>query len=270
MFATHAGMVHSVVIVKLQLTNKEIMMKVANIYRALNGEVTYRPGPGSWTTIVRLGGCNLRCWRSSGYCDAPSTLDINYKYPELTISEVLRKIDELKIKRVLITGGEPLLQREEILLLAGKLNLKKYVVTLETSGSIFMSKQEVAHFSSVIADVKTPGTEMHKHNKLGLFANLGRSDFMKFVIQDRDDYEWSLQFLSKIKVQAQVAFGPRWGYIEPRQIVEWLEEDERFDIMLNLQLHKYVFPESITEPTTDLKALYKDADRLKQLIENDR
>ena len=235
------------------------MIKIAAIFHTLDGECTHQ-GPLHRTTFVRTGGCHLRCWKSTGFCDAPHTLDLKASYEEMRIQDIMSRIMRHGSKRVTITGGEPLLQKSKILDLAAELKRWEYLVTLETSGSVFLNQWEQLHFDSIIADVKTPSTEMHKHNCLELHGNLRKQDYLKFVLQDKTDYDWSIDYIMKHgPFAAQLAFGPRWDYLQPRQIVEWLDNDKYYNIMLNMQMHKYIWPESATPPTDDLKLVDREA-----------
>lgn len=230
-------------------------LKIANIFHTVDGEVSFN-GPWHWTTFVRTGGCNLRCWKSSGYCDAPASLDMNRKWPEYTIEEIIQKVKANEpSRRVTITGGEPLLQVKGVQHLAANLQMDGYIVTLETSGSIYVPRMDLDSINSVIADLKPPSTEMAKMNKQEVFEDLTHLDYIKVVISERSDYEWAIEYLSKIKTDAQIAFGARFGHLELSTVAAWIQQDRRFDIMLNMQTHKYVWPECNTLPVDSLVGL---------------
>jgi 7-carboxy-7-deazaguanine synthase len=248
-------------------------LKIANIFNTLDGEVSFS-GPLHWSTFIRLGGCNLRCWKSSGYCDAPHTLDLSYPYRKMTIAEIQGElIKYLPCKRATITGGEPLLQLDALYELALSLRRLGYLLTLETSGSVYMTLLQMHPFASIIADLKPPSTEMSKMNCDKLFIMLRREDYIKVVLENRQDYDWAVEYLKSIEIigaipgvdAPQIAFGPRWGYLEPRVIAEWLREDKLYNIMLNMQLHKYIWSEAITPSTPDLKTIDRE-----KLIQQER
>lgn len=228
-------------------------MKIISIFRTIDGEVTYR-GPWGWSTFVRLGWCNLRCWKSTGFCDAPHSLvkESDF-YQNLSLREVVNRILELKTPRVTITGGEPLLQANDVYDLAARLYDLGKIVTLETSGSLQFKTADLQDFHSVIMDVKCPSTEMDKSNKPLNMGQLRHRDYVKFVIEDRNDYHFALDYVDKHPTKAIVAFGPRWDYLPPYAIAKWLEEDERFDIQLNLQSHKYIWPNCDPSPVQKLE-----------------
>jgi len=242
-------------------------LKIANVYLSFDGEVTYL-GPLRFTTVVRLGGCNLRCWKDSGFCDAPETLDLNYPYGELTLAEIVSKVEaNAPCYRVLITGGEPLLQKNVYDLALYLHTTLNRVVTLETSGSISMDLCRLASFSAVIADLKPPSTQMHKMMKPDLFHVLRKCDFIKCVVEDEDDYRWCLDYLREVSPCAQIAMGPRHGYLEPRKIVEWLIRDRRTDVILNVQAHKYIYPELSPLPLESLDLITPELRH--QLLQNE-
>lgn len=230
-------------------------MKVASIFCTVDGEVTYK-GPWHWTVFLRTGGCNLRCWKSSGFCDAPHTLEMNGPYAQMSIEEVVADVIRFgDVRRCTITGGEPLLQFEDVQEVSAKLSGDyHWDVTLETSGSIsFNRRQQLRDIISVIVDLKPPSTEMSKNNRLGILQHLWQADFVKIVLQDEEDYRWALDTIDHNPTEASIAFGVRWGYLRLETVADWLRRDQRFGIMLNMQSHKYIWDNSHPTPVASLK-----------------
>ncbi|NMC34087.1 MAG: 7-carboxy-7-deazaguanine synthase QueE [Veillonellaceae bacterium] len=81
-----------------------MQFNVVEIFNSIQGE-----GPllGLPCTFVRLSGCNLDCW----YCDTENKDEINMK---LTPQELINKALHYKTNHVVITGGEPMLQKDLI------------------------------------------------------------------------------------------------------------------------------------------------------------
>lgn len=232
-------------------------IKVVSIFRTIDGEVT-PGGPGQWSIFVRLGGCNLRCWKSSGFCDAPHSLDINYPHPEKDIDEIERNIRVLAhskvspINRVTITGGEPLMQKTNLIKLCRQLH-SGFEISLETGGTIGLTRDEIYYFKSVIWDVKPPSTEMDHRMNWDMPGWLRHTDFIKCVISSKEDFLWFLERLDEVgEVYAQLAVSPRFGHVTPKQILEWIEQVGRFDIRLNMQMHKFIWPECEPPPVASL------------------
>ena len=205
-------------------------MKVCEIFTSIQGESTYAGLP---CTFVRLTGCNLRCT----YCDTQYSYDNGI---EMTSIDIIGRVRHAGIKLVEITGGEPLLQREETLLLTGALLDEGYEVLIETNGS--RSIQDIDKRAVIILDVKTPGSGMSEEMDFSNFALLKPSDEVKFVICDRADYDWSKKMLTTFSLteKAKVLFSPALGMIQPSQLAGWIVED-RLAVRLNMQIHKYIF-----------------------------
>ncbi|MDR0550797.1 MAG: 4Fe-4S cluster-binding domain-containing protein [Spirochaetaceae bacterium] len=88
-------------------------------------------GPGI-RTVIFLQGCKKHC---EG-CHNPETWNINGG-KVMPISDVVRAVSsELKTKRVTISGGEPLLQKESVLLLITELKKRSFDIALYTGYSI--------------------------------------------------------------------------------------------------------------------------------------
>ncbi|GAB6183435.1 radical SAM protein [Thermodesulfovibrio hydrogeniphilus] len=201
-------------------------MKVCEIFASIQGESSLVGIP---MIFIRLSGCNLRC----NYCDTTYAFENGKDY---TITEVINAIKQYNLKYVEITGGEPLLQIE-VYDLMDEL-VKNYNVVLETNGSLSLEK--VNSFIKIIMDVKTPGSGMSDYNYLENLNFLKETDEVKFVITDRNDYEWAKQFIKEhsIKVR-EILFSPAFGLLDAKELAKWIIEDS-LDVRLNIQLHKYI------------------------------
>nr|DAV13135.1 MAG TPA: organic radical activating enzyme [Caudoviricetes sp.] len=116
-------------------------------------------GEGVWTgcpaIFIRLNGCNLRCVFAGGsICDTPYTSHHAEKVEPMEIEEVIREIEEKMkgntITDLVITGGEPLLQKEALgeLLREFKNRHKEVKITVETNGSI-LPTETLFHYVSL-------------------------------------------------------------------------------------------------------------------------
>jgi 7-carboxy-7-deazaguanine synthase len=205
------------------------LLKINEIFYSIQGESSLAGRP---CTFIRLAGCNLRC----SYCDT------DYAYSNgilMNVDQVLRTVAKHDCPLVLITGGEPLMQ-EESLVLMDKLIELEYQVMLETNGSLPV--QNVPEGVLLVMDIKCPGSgEMEKN----LYTNidyLGAADNCKFVISDRRDYEWASDVIFDYGINelCEVLMSPCHGKIEPRELAEWILKDH-MPVRLQLQLHKMVW-----------------------------
>ena len=204
-------------------------LKVNEIYYSIQGESTHVGRP---CIFIRLTYCNLRCT----YCDTEYAF---YEGKDIEIPEIMAKIKQWNCNLVEVTGGEPLFQDECIDLL-NELTNQNYEVLLETGGSLSISDVPIEIVR--IVDFKCPSSGMEKKNLWSIVNDLQPHDEVKFVIGDREDFEWAKEMLNKYSLNERCAilFSPTFGKIEPSLIVEWILE-ENLPIRMQLQMHKHIW-----------------------------
>ncbi|TKJ28977.1 7-carboxy-7-deazaguanine synthase [bacterium (candidate division B38) B3_B38] len=183
-------------------------------------------------TFIRLTGCNLRC----SYCD---TTYAYYQGEEMTPEEVLRRVEDFAASLVMITGGEPLLS-PELNQLVNSLTRHNYQIMVETNGSLDIGKIEGEVVR--IVDIKCPGSGMSEHIYWDNLNQLTPNDQVKFVIGDREDYQWAKGVMARHKLAEKlpVLFSPVFGKMAPRLLAGWIVEDN-LKVRFQLQLHKYIW-----------------------------
>ena len=214
----------------------ELTLNVYEIFRSIQGESSYSGLP---CAFVRLAGCNLRC----RWCDTLEATQENFG-KSLTIGQICTEIDSLGPRLVCITGGEPLLQKNTPHL-AAALCASGYVVTVETNGAEDISK--ITEPAVRIVDVKCPSSGMSRHMNWYNFQHLRGSDEVKFVIADRNDYEYAREIIEKhgLAERVQVLLSPLCGphsEVTPAHLAEWMLWDD-LRARLQLQLHKIIWPQ---------------------------
>ncbi len=202
---------------------------INEIFHSLQGESSYMGLP---CVFVRLAYCNLRCT----YCDT------GYAFHEgtaMSIEDILRKVCEYKCRLVEITGGEPLVQ-DNVHELMSRLCDLDFKVLLETGGSLDISR--VDSRVKRIMDIKTPGSGMEKENLWENILHLRRTDEIKFVVGDRNDFEWAVQIIRQHQLEDRcpVLFSPVFGDLLPRELSGWILE-EGLNVRFQLQMHKYIW-----------------------------
>jgi len=205
------------------------MLKINEIFKSIQGESSHAGLP---CIFVRLTGCNLRCT----YCDTEYAF---YEGRELTVAEVVNKVEGFEISLVEITGGEPLLQKEVYPLMQALL-AKNYTVMLETGGSL--SLDEVPKAVIKIMDLKCPASGEESRNKYENLSRLTLRDEVKFVILNRDDYDWCKKVLNahSIPEKVQVLFSPVYEKLDLKDLAKWILEDN-LPVRLQTQLHKVIW-----------------------------
>lgn len=205
-------------------------MKICEIFASIQGESTLQGFP---TVFVRTAGCNLDCvWCDTRYAQKEGE--------ERSLDSVIEVIHSYRLRHVCITGGEPLLQKESFDL-AGLLVEQDFVVSVETNGSI--DAEELDRRVIRVIDVKCPASgesgKTHRNN----ISSPRRSDEFKFVIVDRDDFEYACGIVRKYELHSSstVLFSPAGTILSPAELAEWIVADFP-EARLNLQLHKYIWP----------------------------
>ena len=206
-------------------------LRINEIYYSIQGESSFTGLP---CIFIRLTYCNLRC----SYCDSEYTF---HEGNDMSINQILEKIKEYPCKLVEVTGGEPLFQKECINLLQELIN-SGYNVLLETSGSLTIKSvpKEVIN----IIDFKCPTSNMEKKNLWENIDYLTSKDEVKFVIGNRQDYDWAKDKIKQYHIsdKCNVLMSPTYNEIEEKEIVKWILEDS-LDVRFQIQLHKKIWPE---------------------------
>jgi 7-carboxy-7-deazaguanine synthase len=206
------------------------MLKINEIYHSIQGEST---SAGKPCVFVRLTFCNLRCT----YCDTEYAF---YDGKDMSVQQVIDEVEKYNCKLVEITGGEPLVQMEECLDLMKKLCELGYEVLLETAGN--MSIEHIDQRVKIIMDLKCPSSGMEKKNLYENLQYLKPMDELKFVVGNREDYDWTVEQIEKYKMngKCEILFSVVFGELEPLVLVNWILED-KLDVRFQLQMHKYIW-----------------------------
>jgi 7-carboxy-7-deazaguanine synthase len=204
------------------------MLRITEIFFSIQGESTHAGRP---CVFVRLTGCNLRCT----WCDSEYTFTGGER---MELEAIVERVKSYGCNLVEVTGGEPLAQRGSFDLIR-RLCDDGFEVLIETSGSI--DTTEVDERAKLILDVKCPGSGEADRN---LWSNLDRlrgHDEIKFVIVDRNDYEWAKRVVEERQLgRWTVLFSPVWGTTNLKSLAEWILSD-RLPVRLQTQLHKHIW-----------------------------
>jgi 7-carboxy-7-deazaguanine synthase len=205
------------------------MLRITEIFHSLQGEADTAGIP---TTFVRLTGCPLRCQ----YCDTAYAFTGGERWE---ISSILDRVAEFGSRHACVTGGEPLAQKECLDLLTALCDAG-YRVSLETSGAMVLDGVDPRVIR--VVDVKTPASKEEHRNRYDQLGTLRTQDLVKFVICDREDYEWSRTRLRELSLDSKctVLFSPSHEQQPARELADWILED-RLPVRFQIQLHKYLW-----------------------------
>lgn len=204
---------------------------IHEIYSSLQGESSYMGYP---CVFIRTTGCHLRC----SYCDTEQAF---FQGQEMTVQDVLKKVESFNIDLVELTGGEPLLQKPSFLLLKNLCD-KNYTVLLETSGAINISN--IDKRVKVILDVKTPSSGEDKKIFLKNLEILWPGCEVKFVVSNLEDYEYAKKICTRYTLYEKtlVLISPVVSLISPQILAQKMIED-KIKARMQLQLHRVLWGE---------------------------
>jgi 7-carboxy-7-deazaguanine synthase len=208
-------------------------LRITEVFYSLQGESRTQGYP---TVFVRLTGCPLRCT----YCDTAYAFSGGEVLP---MGEIVEQVARYKPRYVCVTGGEPLAQPACIDLLR-LLCDQGYAVSLETSGALPIV--DVDSRVNIVLDLKTPASGEMGKNDYANIALLKPKDQLKFVICNRDDYQWARMQLDMHQLASRVGdvlFSPSFGEVEPRDLAQWIIDDN-LPVRMQMQLHKLLWQDA--------------------------
>ena len=194
------------------------MLKVNEIFNSFQGEGIFTGTPA---TFLRLSGCNLNC----DFCDT------DFKHSEeLSVNMVKNLLIENMEKHhsniLIITGGEPLLQYDELKQLLNELN---YKVQIETNGTIIKMPLNATYMISPKKDIE----------KVFAFYKNYDQAYFKFIIENGFDLHQIKQLLKKYDYHKTVWLQPEYSNaVEITNLI--LNKHLDFDYKISGQLHNYL------------------------------
>jgi len=223
---------------------------VNEVFKSIQGESTRAGLP---CVFVRLAGCNLRC----SWCDTA------YAFTEgarMTLDEIVDRVAAFDCNLVELTGGEPLMRANSLLLMT-QLADRGHTVLLETGGSLDIGPVDPRVIR--IMDLKCPSSGECEQNRWENIPLLRATDEVKFVIATREDYEWAKRQLERWHLPAICTVLFSWAHPLPpeqrdmtlkpmppdqhpitmRELAEQMLAD-KLPVRFQLQMHKYIW-----EPT---------------------
>lgn len=172
-------------------------MKIAEIFLSLQGEGKNQGRP---CLFIRLAGCNLKC----RWCDTPESRGAGR---EMGLDAILEQVWRINPPYVCITGGEPLLQGEELERLLASLQKRGTTIDIETNGTVDFTRFQP--YASVCMDVKCPSSG--EQSTLSLLEKIRPQDSVKFVVKDEADCRYAQEVLKTHRVAGEIFLSPVYG-----------------------------------------------------------
>jgi len=199
-------------------------MKIAEIFRSLQGEGKNQGQP---CLFIRLAGCNLHCH----WCDTPYAQTGGQ---EMNLDIILEQVWRVNPLYVCITGGEPLLQADDLEPLLVSLHTRGTAIDIETNGTINFTRLQP--YASICMDVKCPSSG--EQSNLSLLDAIRPQDIVKFVLEDENDCRYAQQIMESHRIDGEIFFSPVAGsdYASLAQFIL----DNNLPVRFQIQLHKIV------------------------------
>ena len=173
---------------------------------------------GKPVMFIRVARCNLAC----GYCDTPFTwnwIGTKFLHPdkydpkqemhEVSIDSILAKLQELSqtTKHIVVSGGEPLLQQNELTELIRLVKEQGYFVEVETNGTIVPTDEFLGIVDQVNCSPKLSNSgsdnrpTMRERPKALKRLSQSEKTCFKFVVTSDDDMREIVELIKKYNLQ---------------------------------------------------------------------
>lgn len=204
-------------------------LRITEIFYSLQGETSRVGLP---TVFVRLTGCPMRCT----YCDTSYAFSGGQM---MALQAILTEVARYPTRYVTVTGGEPLAQKDCLLLLSALCD-NGYDVSLETGGGLDISG--VDSRVSKILDIKTPASGEAEKNLWRNLDALHEHDEIKFVLCDEADYTWAKKVLRErgLAEKCSVLFSPSHNQLAAADLADWILRDN-LPVRMQMQMHKLLW-----------------------------
>lgn len=211
-------------------------MRVVEIFSSIEGE---GKRAGRLCTFIRLAGCNLRC----SYCDTSYALKFT-DGEEMSVEEILNEVYHKRVSDlVTLTGGEPLARDiPEVRELLWQLTEEGFEVNVETNGSIDVNRFRMPGVFFTV-DYKCASSGMAMQMQPNFELMLTSEDVVKYVVGNYQDLLGALGHY-KLHVRttgAAIYVSPVFGKIQPKEIVQFMQQFMLSTWRIQLQMHKFIW-----------------------------
>jgi len=164
----------------------------------------------------------------------------------MEVAEIVEALVANPCRLVEVTGGEPLMQEKTPALITAFLE-KGFEVLLETNGTY--SIETIDTRCARILDIKCPSSGEKDKTFWDNMGMLTAKDEIKFVIQDKQDYNYAMDILTRyesiLDSGCSILFSPVFGALQPVDLAEWILSAD-LPVRMQVQLHKIIWDHRAT------------------------
>ncbi len=211
--------------------------KVVEKFVSINGEARCA---GELACFIRFAGCNLNC----SYCDTKWANEEKAPYEIMSEEEIYAYIKDTRVNNITLTGGEPLIQDNIGRLLKLLSKDKSLRVEIETNGAVYLKDFiDIGDNITFTLDYKLPGSGMNSFMCMDNYSVLRTIDTVKFVISDFNDLDVAKNVIEDYNLvrKCAVYLSSSFREIEPKDIVDYMIDNNMNGVKLQLQMHKYIW-----------------------------
>lgn len=213
-------------------------MFVTEIFESFHGEVNGHH-QGRQVTFIRLSGCNMTC----PYCDTQKTWN-PFKGVDMSPDQILHEVQRLGNKYICLTGGEPLLHKDNVLELLHILwwhHSRK--ISVETNGTIDITPF-FRYVESFVIDYKINIVPRHVKRISTNYMHLRSTDVVKFVVTNPEDAVQAFylkQEMERENINSNpiYAFSPVTPGMDVQDLKSLMNDHNVRDSVLSIQVHKF-------------------------------
>jgi len=228
------------------------------IFHTIQGE---GKNTGMPSVFLRTSLCNLHCvWCDTDYTwnweNTPFETLSGEKFNreeyiiELSTSEIVEELKQYGCKNIVLTGGEPLMQQDDLIEVMKKLKQldPAYSFEVETNGTLLPSEE----FDKLITQYNVSPKLANSNNELKIrekpkplnFFSTNNKAYFKFVISQQSDLDEVLTIIKKYKITSDRVYlmpeGTNASSLNNKQ--QWLVEickSHGFNYTDRLHIHIY-------------------------------
>jgi 7-carboxy-7-deazaguanine synthase len=209
-------------------------LRVSEFFRSIQGEGA---SAGEPCVFVRLAHCNLRCqWCDTRYSWDWQAFDYHSEVRVMSIDDAARAVVGSGESRLVITGGEPLLQQANLARLLGRLT-PELVVEVETNGTVvpesaLLERVDQWNVSPKLAGSAEPRERRIVPEALDALSRTGRA-WLKIVVSPADDIAEAEELVARLQwPRDRVLLMPEAS--DPRSLAERMPDVRRLALAAGL------------------------------------